>query len=253
MDIENLSKAQLLLLTLLVNFVVSIATAIMTVSLLEKAPPVITQTVNRIVERTVETVTPSSAGTVTHEKTIVVKDEDLVISAVAAAKARTVALKVSDSDASPAAIGTYLPRARAIVALSEAIDAKNIVVVFPDGSTAEASFVRSENGVELYGFSDSAKLPDATVPAFMPSKSIQAGQSVFAIAGDTSVVTGIVSLADADKVRTTLSVVPAGSQIVNATGDILGLAGKDAGTLLSADILNTLLSATSTPATSGNP
>ena len=34
MDIEHLSKSQLLLLTVLVNFVVSIATAVLTVSLL---------------------------------------------------------------------------------------------------------------------------------------------------------------------------------------------------------------------------
>jgi len=39
MDFEGLSKSQLILLTILVNFVTSVATGILTVSLLDYAPP----------------------------------------------------------------------------------------------------------------------------------------------------------------------------------------------------------------------
>jgi hypothetical protein len=45
MDIEELSKSQLLLLTVMVNFVVSIATAVLTVSMVDNAPLTVTQTV----------------------------------------------------------------------------------------------------------------------------------------------------------------------------------------------------------------
>ena len=255
MDIENLSKAQLLLLTLLVNFVVSIATAIVTVSLLEKAPPVLTQTINRIVERTVETVTPGSPGVITHEKTVVVKEDDLVISAVSAAKARTVLLKIDDATTTEAfGTGTFLPRAHSMVTLGNGEDPENLFVVFSDGTTAKASLSRAQGGVELYVFADGAKIPDAPAFAFMPAKNIQPGQTVFAIAGDWSVVTGIVSFANAEKIRTTLSAVPPGSQIVNSSGDVIGLAGTSAGSLLSADSITALLAApsptaTSTPAT----
>ena len=51
MDMEELSKSQIILLTLLVSFVTSIATGIVTVSLMNQAPPAIAQTVNRIIER----------------------------------------------------------------------------------------------------------------------------------------------------------------------------------------------------------
>src|SRR4029077_18213268 len=54
MDIEKLTKSQIVLLTLLVSFVTSIATGIVTVSLMDQAPPAIAQSVSRIVEHTVE-------------------------------------------------------------------------------------------------------------------------------------------------------------------------------------------------------
>ena len=72
MDMEHLSKSQIVLLTLLVSFVTSIATGIVTVSLMDQAPPAIAQTVNRIIERTVEKVVSSgqsaAATVVTQEK-----------------------------------------------------------------------------------------------------------------------------------------------------------------------------------------
>ena len=87
MELEELNKTQIVLLTLLVSFVTSIATGIVTVTLLDQAPPAVTQTINRIVERTVERVvpaSPSSPSIITTEKetTIVVKEEDLITESI---------------------------------------------------------------------------------------------------------------------------------------------------------------------------
>ncbi len=92
MDVEDLNKTQIILLVLLVSFVTSIATGIVTVSLLAQAPPGVTQTVNRIVERTVETVVPRDTGptqVTTKETTVVVKEDDLITDAIAASLTKT--------------------------------------------------------------------------------------------------------------------------------------------------------------------
>ena len=85
MEIEELSKSQIILLTLLVSFITSIEPGIVTVSLMDQAPPIIAQTVNRVIERTVETVVPkgqTASTVVTQEKTVIVKETDLISQAV---------------------------------------------------------------------------------------------------------------------------------------------------------------------------
>jgi len=85
---EDLNKNQLILLVLLISFVTSIGTGIMTVSLLMEAPVEVTNTINRVVERTIESVGPVQTivtGGSSKEKeiqTVVVKEEDQVIGAI---------------------------------------------------------------------------------------------------------------------------------------------------------------------------
>ena len=90
MNLEQLTKTQIILLTLLVSFVTSIATGIVTVTLIDQAPPAVTQTINRVVERTVEQVTSATDGqtagagdTVTKEVQVILKESYLVTDAVA--------------------------------------------------------------------------------------------------------------------------------------------------------------------------
>ncbi len=81
MELEHLNKTQIILLTTLVAFVSSIATSIVTVTLMDQAPPGTTTTIRNVVERTVERVVQSGAPKET-VKTVIVREEDLIADAV---------------------------------------------------------------------------------------------------------------------------------------------------------------------------
>lgn len=86
MGMEHLTKSQFILLVLLVTFVASVVTGIVTVTLVGQGTPPITQTVNKVIEKTLERVVPGGAGTPTpapQETQIkVVTQEELIIKAV---------------------------------------------------------------------------------------------------------------------------------------------------------------------------
>lgn len=81
MDIKDLNKPQLILLALLLSFITSIATSITTVTLMQQAPPAITVPINRVIQQTVEKIQQVEGKTIT--QTVVIKEEDLVVDALA--------------------------------------------------------------------------------------------------------------------------------------------------------------------------
>lgn len=81
MDIKDLNKSQLLLLAVLLSFITSIATGITTVTLMQQAPTSFTAPVNRVIKQTVENIQQVEGKTTT--QTVVVKEEDLVVDAIA--------------------------------------------------------------------------------------------------------------------------------------------------------------------------
>lgn len=248
MNIEELSKSQLILLTILVNFVTSIATGILTVSLLDNAPPYVTQTVNRVVEHTIETVAAAAPAAVVQAPAP--STQDLVTSALAADASRSVAIYALDTGTStPAtAVGTFIAKSQIVV--TAALDAlpKEALIEFQDGSFAPASLAHEGGGIAVYGFGNKAVLPKASSPALIASSDLALGQTVLAIGIDGSAATGIVSRVDKNGVHTTLPDIGAGSAAVDLSGNLIGIgAGGTAGLVYSADKIKTLLAATSTP------
>src|SRR3989344_4684248 len=132
MNLNELNTTQIILLVLLVSFVTSIATGIVTVSLLAQAPPAITQTVNRIVERTVETVVPSQktpATTNTKETTIVVKEDDLITDSVAASLSKTGRVFAGTSTSSPVVGLASLISSQTLVTDSSVVADEHLVAI----------------------------------------------------------------------------------------------------------------------------
>jgi len=85
MEMEELNKSQIVLLTLLVSFVTSLATGIVTVSLMEQGVSPVTTTINQIVERTKEIIVrvPEPQDPIVITETVTVHQSDLVAAAVA--------------------------------------------------------------------------------------------------------------------------------------------------------------------------
>lgn len=75
MDMEELNKTQLILLALLVSFVTSIATGIVTVTLMDQAPPGVTQMINRVVEKTIQVSGPEGETKIVTQETIVLEGD----------------------------------------------------------------------------------------------------------------------------------------------------------------------------------
>lgn len=252
MHIEELSKSQLVLLTILVNFVTSIATGILTVSLLDHAPAYVTQTVNRVVEHTIETVAQAAPAAVVTAPAPAPSTQDLVTSAIAADASRMVGIYPREAGTTtPAlAVGTYLPDAHAVVTAAMDSLPKEVSVTFADGTTLAASLSRSGKGIAIFGFADDAKLPKVTSPKLLSTASLKLGETALTVSADGSASTGIVSRIGTLSVYTTLSNIGTGSAVVDLAGNLMGIAGGAAsGALISSDVISALLTATTTTPT----
>jgi hypothetical protein len=247
MNIEELSKSQLILLTILVNFVTSVATGILTVSLLDHAPATVTQTVDRVVDQTIESIAQSAPAAIIQAPAP--STEDLVTAALGADASRAIAIYVNTGTSTPAiAVGTYLPDARAVVTATQTTLPQQALIGFAGGLYFPASIAHQGNGVTIYGFANDAELPKATAPMLVSASNLKLGETALAIAADGSASTGIIALIGSDGVHTTLPDIGAGSAAVDLSGDLIGIAvGGTPGLLIPADTISALLNATSTP------
>lgn len=237
MNIEDLTKTQLLLLTILVNFVTSIATGVLTVSLLDQAPPTVIQTVNRIVDHTIETVT-TEVPVIRNNPTPVPSSEDLLTNAIAEESARSVAILRGNSD-EPIARGVYLPSARAVITSGSLTG--TVRVKFNDGTVVEASAAGTDDTLRRYEFAADAVLPQVPNASLVPSAQLKQGQTAISLMADGTVVTGIIARID-DFIYTDIPQVPEGMAAVNLSGDVIGISLGD-GRFIAADRVSALIQA----------
>lgn len=251
MNIEELSKSQLILLTILVNFVTSVATGILTVSLLDHAPAFVTQTVNRVVERTIETVAQAAPAAIIQAPAP--SNQDLVMAALGANATRVVAIYALETGTSTPAIsvGTYLSKSRAVATAAQDALPKEALIEFPGYIYIPASLAHQGGGVAIYGFADDATLPKVAVQTLLSLGDLKLGQTVLSIGADGSASTGIIARVSDKGIHTTLPDIGAGSAAVDLSGNLVGLgAGVTPGLLISTGRITTLLNATSSAATS---
>ncbi len=94
---DDLSKTQVILLTLFITFVTSIATGVVTVTLLDQSPPGVTQTINRVVEKTIEKVISPAE---TKEVRVIVSESQMMSEAVRKAKSAIVRIIPAETELS---------------------------------------------------------------------------------------------------------------------------------------------------------
>lgn len=252
-DLEKLNKSQIVLLTLLVSFVTSIATGIVTITLMEQAPPAVTQTVNRIVERTVEKVAPAAqvaAATTITEKTVVVREADLIAKAAAKATPSVVRMYVPGKDEEGKDVQLFV--GYAVVSNSDGILLADAGT--PDGALTIIRFDGTETGGKVLERPSGAKVvriqaatstiknekPETIqwIPATFSAGIPELGQSVITIAGRSSprVAEGIITALSGSEakdmkertVETDIGVdsFGAGSPLLNLNGEVVGLATR---------------------------
>jgi hypothetical protein len=259
MDIEKLTKTQIVLLALLVSFVTSIATGIITVSLVQQAPPAVTQTINRVVERTVERVVEKDKNdkgepkVVTKEKTVLVKETDVVAETV---KSAVPALASIYGEAAPAADQpaattgatpapatpaapehVFVARGLFVAADTIATDAamivegkKYFVRSLASGTEVPVTAVKVQDGVAYL----SVEKGTGTVLAEVAGDDVQLGQTVIALGGLSrlKVTTGIVSdiERDSDNALSSISVAAdatPGTPLITMDGKLIAIFVKD--------------------------
>lgn len=140
MELEHLNKTQIILLTTLIAFVSSIATSIVTVTLMDQAPPGTTTTIRNVVERTVERVVQAGAPKET-VKTVIVREEDVIADAIdkqSKALARIFVASQASPDAAAAALALAGPE---FVALGFVISEDGMIVTDSGLVSEEATYM----------------------------------------------------------------------------------------------------------------
>jgi len=239
MDLEQLTKHQIILLTLLVSLVTSIATGIVTVSLMNQAPQGVTRTINQIVEHTVQTVVPATqnaaAATVT-TKTVVVKDDDLTAQSIAAVQKSIVRITAKGGQ-DLIARGVIVDTKGTALTDSDALAASggaSFDAILSDGTRVPVTVVSDATSTSLAVVSIAVGTSTAVAPATIadPTK-LQLGQSVVRIGGsgvDTvgeGVIATLPASPDLSVIEASVTSSTPGALLMDIFGDVIGIATTD--------------------------
>ncbi len=244
MDMEHLTKSQIVLLTLLVSFMTSIATGIVTVSLMDQAPPIVASTVNRVIEKTIETVVPAPQGQpaaaattiVTNEKTVVVTESEQIAKAVARVSPSLVRVYTSAAEPSFLGLGVVIDSGGTIVADIASLDERpEASIVLPDSTRVRAFVTKRDTALGIAYLSVSttteAQLskPITWRPVSIATDKPVLGASSVALSGKTvaRIASGLVTaLIEDNSIIDTNVAEPSimqGSPLIDTSGNLVGV------------------------------
>src|SRR3989344_388700 len=241
---ENLTKHQLILVTLLVSFVTSIATGVITFSLLREAPTSVTQTINRVVERTVEQVVPVEIITnvmrEVKEVKVTIDEEAEIISAIAKNKSSFVRLYSADEKGDKSlyvTLGIVVKDDGLIVADKSFISdkAKYVAESCDGGAVPVVIVARNDAGGTSYlKAREKNTAVSKLFPVLFDPNIPKLGQTVIALGGEakTGIIKGIITGFSEKDGRSYYEVdfpVPdsfMGAMLISSRGNLLGIRTK---------------------------
>jgi hypothetical protein len=226
---EHLSKHQLVLVALLVSFVTSLATGIVTVALMDQAPSGVTRTITQVIRQTVSDATGSGASSTA---AVAISVNDQVADATAEIAASIV--RIRDGDAGPmAGLGLIVSPSGTVVVDKSIIDnLNNPEAVYPDGKGVPISVVRFQLQGDIAFLAPARPLSHSVKPITF-GDAARLGSSVWSLSGTTTYTLsqGIVSrlysssTTSAQIIQTTISgsdVMP-GAPLFDAIGSAIGI------------------------------
>jgi hypothetical protein len=245
---EHLTKQQIVLLTLLVSFMTSLSTGIVTVSLMDQAPAGVTRTINQVIEKTIQQSAPSQTASV---GTVNISVEDQIASATALVSTSTVKI-VNSVTGNVVGLGLIVSKSGLVMTDKSLIDQNQLYsIVLANGAIVPVSistlsysqnFVQGSpqnqgqniaqyaNGIFLIPTTNlSNGLPIVFTPINTTS-SINLGQKVFSLSGTSSLVfsDGLVSQISSSSISSTI--LPGnstiGSPVFDIQGNVIGIAGQ---------------------------
>lgn len=238
---EDLTKQQMVLLTLLVSFVASIATSISVVTLLNETPMTVTQTINRIVERTIEKVVPAEILPPSQppKPILPVNESELIVGAVDMNLLKMVVISSKKTGTQEGGKEEYIEHGIGFVADASGLVAtdKNILgetadyfVEFSDGKMYKAGKVFTDENsplaiLQLYNDKDQNITGISSVS--FASNEPKLGSAVIALGGKSAatVYQGIVSEKSEARILTNISfgAIDRGGILFGTDGKVFGM------------------------------
>ena len=219
MDVKDLNKSQLILLAVLLSFITSIATGITTVTLMQQAPASVTVPVNRVIRQTVEKIQQVEGKT----QTVVVKEEDLVVDAIAKNQGAVFTLtKGEGSAAFPAGRAFAVSENGVIVADATLAPGEDIYYVENSSGKFRAHFIATQKGFSFLRVGAPVNSTDKlvlSVPAAGDITKMKIGQKVILLGKKIST-----SIFEESDVNISVTADNAGALVLNLDGEVLGIA-----------------------------
>lgn len=227
MDIKDLNKIQLILLAVLLSFVTSIATGITTVTLMQQAPASFTAPINRVIQQTVEKIQQVEGKTTI--QTVIIKEEDLVVDAIAKNKLAifTITKEAQDVDFKTAEVsaglGFSISKEGIVVTDAMLVPSQGVYYVKNDSGKFKADFMFTDKA--LFSFlkigasvNGTDKLA-MTVPAFGDLSKMKIGQKIIVLGNGVSSF-----IFDGNKdIKINVAGSNGGAVVLDLDGNVLGI------------------------------